>query len=211
MAGAAGFRDSTPRYGGGWVDRGEDFMASMAVTAHRRYQKATLSQRSAVDVVHVGLISSGSRDLIFFDELRVDMAPGTSPGKIEGIDQGTGISFPLDIMASMAILTAGCLALPGSLRQPMNPPLIGVPWFRMTGGTPRRGKSFLPLNFMRSMAARTGRNGSMDALYQTLFRLFSVARFTYYGLHPSRMRNLGRFRMAILTRQVSMDRNGQLL
>ena len=143
--------------------------------------------------------------------VRMGIILGTSPGKMEGIDQGAGISFPLDIMAPMAILTAGCLALPGSLRQPMNPPLISVPWFRMTAGASRRGKSFLRLNIMHSMAALIGRNGSMDALYQTLFRLFSGPRFTYYGLHLFRMGNLDRFRMAILTRQASMDRDGQLL
>ncbi len=164
-----------------------------------------------MDIIHVGLISGGSWNFIFLDEIWVDMAASAGSGKVERIDPRVGVSFFLDVMPSVTIVALRRLMLARFLRQPVDAPLISPVRIRMTARTPGSGESGFGLNLMGTMAARTGRNGSMNTPRQSFSRLFTVARSTVYCLHLLRMRNLARLRVTIPTGKISMSGPGQLL
>ena len=77
-----------------------------------------------MDIIHIGLVGSWSRNFIFFDKVRVDVAAGAGSGKVERINQGSGVRLFLDVMPSVAILASCRLALPRFLRKPVDAALI---------------------------------------------------------------------------------------
>ncbi len=79
-----------------------------------------------MDIIHVGLISGGSWNFIFLDEIGVDMAASAGSGEVERIDPGAGVSFFLDVMPSMTIVTLRRFMLARFLRQPVDAPLISA-------------------------------------------------------------------------------------
>jgi len=81
----------------------------------------------------------------------------------------------------------------------------------MAAGAAGRGESSLILNFMSSMAAGTGGNGSMHTRRQDFLQVFIMARFAGHRLHLFLMGNSGRFWVAGFTGELSMDRGSQLL
>ena len=121
-----------------------------------------------MDIIHVGLVSCGSWNFIFLDEIGVDMAASAGSGKVEGIDPGLRIALSANIMAALAILASGRLALPQLLRNPVNAPLIGLVWMGMAGCTTGRRKMAFGLNIVSSMAIGAKGNGSMNTFPQGL-------------------------------------------
>ena len=88
-----------------------------------------------MDIIHVGLVSGGSWNFIFLDEIGVDMAASAGSGEVERIDPGAGVSFFLDVMPSVAIWASGRLALPRFLRKPVDAARISPVRIRVTGRT----------------------------------------------------------------------------